>query len=45
MRGNISEDAAITLALEEPTGSRSLVDAVRAQPDGINNRADCTSPH
>src|ERR1700726_815303 len=45
MRGDISEDAAITLALEEPTGSGSLVDAVRAQPDGINNRADCASPH
>src|SRR5580692_12020292 len=31
MRSDISEDTAITLALEEPTGSGSSVDAVRAK--------------
>jgi hypothetical protein len=33
VRGDISEDAAITLALEEPTGSGSSVDAMWAQPN------------
>ena len=44
MRGDISEDAARTFTLEEPTGSGSSVDAVRAKPDGIHNRADCAGP-
>src|ERR1700726_226931 len=45
MRGDISEDAAITLTLKEPTGSGNSVDAVRAKPDDIHNRADCAGPH
>src|SRR3984893_13171797 len=45
VRGDISEDAAITLALEEPTGSGSSVDAMWAQPNGIPNRANCAGLH